>query len=245
MPVKHDETTLNSPGNEGNDTSLFSPLETFGYTLLLLIGLQFLAPLIILPFYLVAGHSVFELTRNMPFLLVTTFLWQLLAIALLCWLVKIKKGTLSTYFRLVSVSKMDVARIVVSFISVILLLEVLSRLLDVQPNQMMLQMIRENNPILVFTVLVLLAPFFEELVFRGFLFNEIEKSLGALAAITAPALLFAIIHLQYGFQEQFMVALIALILGFLRYRYRNLWIPIGVHTMNNLISIVFYVSVYH
>lgn len=91
-------------------------------------------------------------------------------------------------------------------------------------------------PLFWFTV-VIAAPVFEELLFRGFLLEGLRHSrLGDLAAITITAALWASIHLQYEIFEIVSIFVIGLILGYARIKTNSLYIPIIMHAFMNFIA---------
>lgn len=77
----------------------------------------------------------------------------------------------------------------------------------------------------------------EELIFRGVIQKEFEKHLkNGHLAVWLGALLFSLIHFQFeGFLARVMLGAV---LGHLYYWTRNLWIPIIVHFLNNLLPII-------
>lgn len=84
--------------------------------------------------------------------------------------------------------------------------------------------------------MVLLAPLAEELVFRGILFARVQKSLGKLAAVLIPAILFAALHRQYGAPEMAMILADGLILGFVRMRTGSVPLTFVLHAIGNLVA---------
>jgi CAAX protease family protein len=82
--------------------------------------------------------------------------------------------------------------------------------------------------------LVVLAPAAEELVFRGVLFARIyETRLGKTGAIVLPAVLFAVLHVQYSVLEMSFIAIDGLFFGLARYQSRSLFVPILLHASGN------------
>lgn len=68
---------------------------------------------------------------------------------------------------------------------------------------------------------VLVAPFVEELFFRGFLFPLIARSAGPWGAIVLTAVLFALPHgaqYEWAWQQLVLIALAGVAFGFARYR---------------------------
>ena len=83
---------------------------------------------------------------------------------------------------------------------------------------------------------VLLGPIFEECLFRGFLFKGLEKSaLGGHGAVFISAILFSLVHIQYGIYILVFIMLpIAILLGYARLKSGSLLLPIVIHVINNL-----------
>lgn len=75
--------------------------------------------------------------------------------------------------------------------------------------------------IVVVVFAVLIGPVFEELVFRGFLFPLLARTLGAWPGIIATAVPFALLHVTtYGWtwQALLIVGLAGIVFGYVRYR---------------------------
>ena len=80
-------------------------------------------------------------------------------------------------------------------------------------------------------VLVLLAPAFEELLFRGFLLSALHRAFGALAALVVSGAAFGLIHLQPAGLPTLTV--LGLVLGLARLRTGSLLPPILMHAAWN------------
>jgi membrane protease YdiL (CAAX protease family) len=94
------------------------------------------------------------------------------------------------------------------------------------------------NPIVVLLLSVAVQPaVFEELGFRGVIYNNLYKLSGEATAYWVTALLFAIIHLS--FISLFWMVPFALALGWLRIRFNTLWYGIVAHFFFNLTSCVY------
>ncbi len=92
---------------------------------------------------------------------------------------------------------------------------------------------------LIWVALVVCAPFFEELFFRGFLYKGYAASpLRAVGAIGLIAFLWAIIHVQYDVYGIATVFVIGIILGVARWRTHSLWVPMAMHGLMNLVAAV-------
>ena len=91
-----------------------------------------------------------------------------------------------------------------------------------------------NLPFLWFTVIIS-APVFEEILFRGFVYAGLQQSwLGQSGTILVTAMFFAIVHLQYAIPEMIVVFGLGLLLGVARWRSGSVYLPIVLHSVNNL-----------
>lgn len=89
---------------------------------------------------------------------------------------------------------------------------------------------------LVFLMLVVIPPLFEELLFRGFLFGTLLKGFPTVAAVLVTSLLFGIAHGQINvFLDTFSLSLV---LCFLRLKTGSIWAGVGLHALKNLVAFV-------
>lgn len=89
-------------------------------------------------------------------------------------------------------------------------------------------------PLLLLAVVVA-APVFEELLFRGFFFEGLQRSpVGKIGAIFITSASWALIHQQYELLEIFTIFLIGIILAIAKLRTRSLYVPIAMHMLMNL-----------
>ncbi|MCH2032938.1 MAG: CPBP family glutamic-type intramembrane protease [Tenacibaculum sp.] len=87
----------------------------------------------------------------------------------------------------------------------------------------------------------IIPPIFEELAFRGYLFNQLSKIISIELTIIATAFLFALVHLS--FISIIWIFPFGLFLGYLRKKYDTLWIPMLIHFVHN--SIVLMLDYYY
>ena len=93
---------------------------------------------------------------------------------------------------------------------------------------------------LLWLAIVFLAPLFEEVFFRGFLFVGLRASrLGAAATIVLTSLLWAAMHLQYNLSGIAQIFVVGIILGALRHKTDSLWSPLLIHVLWNGMAMVF------
>jgi len=92
---------------------------------------------------------------------------------------------------------------------------------------------------LLWLALVIAAPLFEELFFRGFLFAGLVSSrLGAVWTIAITAFVWGAIHLQYEAVDIIIICLLGLILGLARLKTDSVYTPIALHSFTNLVATI-------
>ena len=88
-----------------------------------------------------------------------------------------------------------------------------------------------RNAILVFLSLVVVAPIAEEIIFRGYLFGNLRRTLPTWAAALITSVVFGAIHLQWNVGlDVFMLSLVSC---FLRYKTGSLWASMLLHMAKN------------
>lgn len=99
------------------------------------------------------------------------------------------------------------------------------------------EMLKDPNAVWVLGIFaVVFGPLFEEIIFRGFLFRPLERSLGGIAAIGITSAVFAAPHgAQYGWAWQILLLLFAAgaAFGFVRWKSGSLWPAIAMHVGYN------------
>ncbi len=85
--------------------------------------------------------------------------------------------------------------------------------------------------VLAFITLVVLAPIFEEAMFRGFLFGQLRKFQGFWVSAIVTSLAFAVIHFQFNVGIDVFV--LSLFLCHLREKFQSLWPAIMLHAVKN------------
>ncbi|WP_028111550.1 CPBP family intramembrane glutamic endopeptidase [Ferrimonas kyonanensis] len=88
--------------------------------------------------------------------------------------------------------------------------------------------------LLVFLGLVILAPLAEELFYRQFLWQALQQQWQRpWLSISLTSATWALVHSQYTIVGMFHLFLFGLILGWSRHKTGSLWVPIGLHSLNN------------
>jgi uncharacterized protein len=109
--------------------------------------------------------------------------------------------------------------------------------LNLQTNDQVLLQEGRNMPYTTYATLlvaVFVAPFCEEIFFRGFIFMGLRSAMPVGVAIVASAFLFAVAHADLG--SFAVLFIIGIVLAFIRWRTRSLWPGIFLHMLNNAIG---------
>lgn len=87
----------------------------------------------------------------------------------------------------------------------------------------------------IFLFAVIIAPFCEELLFRGVLYNALKKRFGHGWAAPVSGAIFALVHASvFGFIPRW---LIGWLLANMYHRSGSLWVPFIAHAMNNALAL--------
>lgn len=94
-----------------------------------------------------------------------------------------------------------------------------------------------NYPAVYMIALVAVYPaLFEEMAFRGFMFNSVKNLAGGTNAVIVTSLLFAIVH--FAFLSLFWLIPFALITARLRNKHNTLWYGMAIHFAFNLTACI-------
>jgi membrane protease YdiL (CAAX protease family) len=94
-------------------------------------------------------------------------------------------------------------------------------------------------PPLLWLAFIILAPLYEEILFRGFMFKGIEKSrLGPIGALIITSLAWSALHIQYDFLIIASIFAGGLLLGWARLKTNSIYIPIAMHALQNLLATI-------
>ncbi|OYT29546.1 hypothetical protein B6U98_02125, partial [Thermoplasmatales archaeon ex4572_165] len=93
------------------------------------------------------------------------------------------------------------------------------------------------------TILILITfqPIAEEIFFRGFLLDKLQKPLGKNPAIIVTSLLFGVAHISMGnVIPAIIISVVALVLGYMVVKTKSLMTGIIAHVIFNIISFLLY-----
>lgn len=223
---------------------------TIGFLLLILGGMMVGQMAVLVPWVVVRmvrdpGADINELAETLQYdgdlLAVATFAGAIVTLGLVILLVKARRISPRDYLALGRVRLKIVLPWALALLVFVVAFDSLSTLLDrpVVPESM--RRVYETAAFLplLWIAVVIVAPLWEEIVFRGFGFPGLRSSrLGMAGAIIVPALFWTALHVQYDAYDLGFVFLLGLLFGYARERTGSVTVPIVLHVLNNLIATV-------
>lgn len=95
--------------------------------------------------------------------------------------------------------------------------------------------------IMMMVNLLVIAPITEEIALRGIVYTRVEKTTNAVTAIIVSSILFGLMHpIAGGIVLVIGAVLMALILGYIFYKFKSLWVCIIAHAAANLPDFILY-----
>jgi len=92
---------------------------------------------------------------------------------------------------------------------------------------------------LLWLAFIILAPLYEEILFRGFMFKGIESSrVGPIGAVIITSLAWSALHIQYDFVIIVSIFAGGLLLGWARLKTNSIFVPIVMHALQNLLATI-------
>lgn len=89
--------------------------------------------------------------------------------------------------------------------------------------------------------LLVIAPIAEEIALRGIVYTRVEKTTNAVTAIIVSTILFGLMHLMAGGIVLVIGAsFMALVFGYIFYKFKSLWVCIIAHAVANLPDFILY-----
>lgn len=95
-----------------------------------------------------------------------------------------------------------------------------------------------TKPWLLLLGIGILPAVFEEAMLRGLFFGTLRQVTDEHMGVAITAGAFALMHMQYTIPIMLMVLVLGVVLGYARSRSGSLWLPIGLHMLNNLVSLL-------
>ncbi len=210
------------------------------------------------------GDIFYHASGNGTIVSSSIFLSFIFLSALIVFLIRLKNGMICDYLAL----KPFAMKVAIGMFGLLLLFMLgsqgLTYLLDKSPSRFVDPLYASVSSVwLLVIALVIVAPIYEELVFRGIIWSALKEQFssryvsdslsnaelaikseahGALMAGLITSLVFAIMHLQYGLYEISTIIVLALIFSYARYKSGSIVLPIILHVINNGFAMSQYLS---
>lgn len=124
------------------------------------------------------------------------------------------------------------------FILVAAVQEGLSHLFPVFTTDFMAQVVRTaHDPVVLVLGIGVLPALFEEALVRGLLYGSLRQIADEHLAVALSAGTFTLMHMQYPAPILLLVLMLGVVLGYARSRTGSIWLPVGLHMLNNLVSL--------
>ena len=183
-------------------------------------------------------HSLAAAATDGYILSVVTFATTIICTSLVTVIIKLKKNSvLQEYLCLRPVPLI----IMLKWVAVLAVFIALANAISVaigRPivSDFMTAIYATANPVwLLWLALIFVAPLFEEVFFRGFLFQGFASGfLGTTGTVFVTSGLWAVIHTQYDTYDKVVIFCLGLVLGTARVHTRSLLAPYGLHALTNL-----------
>ena len=225
----------------GASTALWGPGATIAWSLLVasaFVSLQFAA----LFGLAAAGYAADPAGYDGTLLACASLLTGILCTALIVGIVKLKRGSsVADYLRVKTVPAGTLFKWLAFTLALIAVADFItvSTGRPIVPEFMQKAYATADPRWLFWIALVIAAPLFEEMLFRGFLFSGLASSaLRPAGAIVVTAAVWAVIHLQYDAYEIGLIFCLGLVLAAARLATGSLVAPLVMHATMNFVATV-------
>ncbi|MCF7884984.1 MAG: CPBP family intramembrane metalloprotease [Candidatus Marinimicrobia bacterium] len=168
----------------------------------------------------------------------------MLPFPILLWAYR-NKLDMQSIFRLNPVRKELILPVLISGLCLVILIDELDRILahfvsmpdNFQEIQALMEIDSITSGIIIIGIIVVLGPFIEEIVFRGFFQRVLEQRLSNVThAVLISAFTFAVLHFNPWWLIQ--IYILGFVMAFFAYRTGSIVLPLIVHALNNGISVI-------
>lgn len=185
-------------------------------------------------------HALIEMSQtNGVVLSLATLLTAMLCVPLILGIAKLKRGArLGDYLAVRAIPRETLGQ----WLGITALFIVASDTLTwalgqpVVPEFMKSAYASADPPWLFWLALVVGAPLFEEIFFRGFLFKGLEGSIKPIGATIVTAAVWSAIHIQYDLYGIGTLFVTGLLLGTARSRTHSIVAPLAMHALANVVA---------
>ena len=247
---------LNKSAAENNLATISQPLFTRLGTFLLIVGMVVIFFISQLIGVYIAGKVVLPTAKNATVsdifffgsndgtvVSISIMIGCVLLMAISALIVRMRGGNFTQYLALKPFSLATGMGMIGLLLIFMIGSQALTYMLDETPLSFVDPLYQSVSSVwLLIFAMVIVAPIYEELIFRGLLWSAIAEQFtsradteyrGAIVASLVTSLIFAVIHLQYGLYEISTIVVLALIFCYARIKSGSLILPMLLHIINN------------
>lgn len=211
------------------------------------VGAWLFAPMVQPDVVLDVGQRLDIAGKNGTVVAWTMWLSLLAIVAFIVAVIRVKDGSLRAFM---AINRFNFRQFL-GFGVALLLLNVIINLIGVwlkrEPMLFMDEIVTSAQPFWLLVVgMVLLAPIYEELIFRGFMWSALATALptkiGIWLASVVTSVVFAWIHGQYGGVELVEIFALAMLFSYARIVSGSLLLPMVLHIINNGLAMIQYLG---
>jgi membrane protease YdiL (CAAX protease family) len=186
-----------------------------------------------------------NIASNGLVLAIATIVSAPVCIGVIGFFIKLRSGwTIANYLQLGSVSKRLIKPLVVWNLATVAFVYAIDYVKTLFPRYEISTFtadIYESAQFLplLYIAIVIAAPLFEEIFFRGFMFQGFAHSfIGPIGTVFLTSAIWAVIHSQYDVYDVTGIFLFGILLAIAQLCTKSLYVPISMHALNNLLAIL-------
>ncbi len=185
-----------------------------------------------------------KLVSNGLVLAIATLASAPICIGLICLFIRLRRGlSIANYLQLGSINRQTLRNLVVWNLITVGFIYTLEHLKSWVPREaptFTIDIYETAHVLpLLYAAIVVAAPLFEEIFFRGFMFQGfLNSKLGAVGTILVTSAIWAIIHSQYDHYDMAGIFLFGILLSVAQLHTKCLYVAIAMHALNNLLALI-------
>jgi uncharacterized protein len=183
-----------------------------------------------------------SIEKNGMLLSIFVIAMMILGLVVISLIIKFKKNSnLIDYLAINKIPYQAVLHWIGLAVGYIALAEAIRLLLgEPMVTEFMSTIYKTASPIwMLWLALIVAAPIFEEVFFRGFLYKGLAASpVGTIGAILFTSAAWTVIHTQYGYIDMSIIFFLGILLGYARFKSNSILVPIAMHSVINLLATI-------
>lgn len=240
---KRDHMNISTTTHERHQK--FSIMSTISWLIILTVGVQLCVGIIILSMFKVTRvefNDLESLLLRPEIMLLGMIITVIISIPLIRKATRVSEDTFPFHFLAIKpIEQATLKKTLVLGVLYYCLMSTFMHLVNIDTPQYMLDAKFQVNSSLDLAIhiisICIMAPIFEELIFRGLAFSRLQYSkAGPIGAIIVTSIFFTIIHIQYELMILVFLFPTALLYGFIRYKTDNVTYCIALHILCNSLS---------